>query len=262
MYDWISKNRWVYLAAVPIIFAICIALFYAFGVRNAHAHKDLATAGSYGDSFGFANALFSSLALAGVVIALFVQTLEFGLAAKERGEGLESQKAISHTQRQATQVQAIGLRMEVESGKGFRPADMHTDSIAYERLIREANYKFELDTIISELFQKEPPNRDVFTRRLKLAGLLVEAAWALVEFPKNEPHKIINRLQDAVSQPSLHSLLIDKFLLLNFEQVIIADQTPNRMDDVFGGYKNQAYCKLTREAILVLGFSVLSDAPT
>lgn len=56
---------------------------------------NISEAGTFGDSFGAINALFSGLAFAGVVIALVIQTKELQLARLERREALESQKEIA-----------------------------------------------------------------------------------------------------------------------------------------------------------------------
>lgn len=248
-----------------IAFTVFMVWLMSFAIAMIFLRNDgqATKAGVFGDSFGAVNALFSGLAFAGVVIALIIQTDELREARLDRRDSLDSQKTMSKAQRQGTQVQAMGLRMDIEKGKGFRPADIHIDSIEYERLIREANYKFELDTIVSELFQWEPPNRDVFARRINLVRLLVKTAWELHVFKEDASEEaVIKKLHDAISEPSLHSLLNDKFLLLNFKQLHIDAPAPTGTGDYTGEFENQAYCKLTREAIVVLGFSVLSDTPS
>ena len=68
-----------------IIFTISI--LFVFGWFS----RDLEVTALLGDSFGAINALFSSLAFAGVVVALILQASEFRLAWQERKEALVAQ---------------------------------------------------------------------------------------------------------------------------------------------------------------------------
>lgn len=91
--------RWVIYVVVAIaVFFATFMVFRLVGVQNATQFDSLDIAALHGDSYGYANALFSSLAFAGVVLALIVQTAEYGLAAKERQENLKVQETISRQQ--------------------------------------------------------------------------------------------------------------------------------------------------------------------
>lgn len=214
-----------------------------------------AASASFGDSFGAVNALFSGLAMSGVVVALVIQSKDFSLAQTQRLEGLKNQRAISENQNQATKVQAIGLRMEIDSRDSFDPDRIHPNSLEYERLLREANYKFELDTIVSDLFQNERPSVKVFKDRMDLARMLVEAAWEIVSKPDIELQTaVVTQLRGVIDSPDMKPLLTDEFLLLNFEQMLIAELTQRYVHDFTEEESNRAYGKLTGEAIRVLGF--------
>jgi len=54
---------------------------------------DWAAAGQFGDAFGAINALFTGLALAGVIIAMLMQREELKLLRKEFGRSIEAQEA-------------------------------------------------------------------------------------------------------------------------------------------------------------------------
>lgn len=65
------------------IFGIVVACFLFFGFLPFLLSTDKSMAGIFGDSFGFANALFSGLAFAGVIITLFRQGTELKLQQEE-----------------------------------------------------------------------------------------------------------------------------------------------------------------------------------
>ncbi len=54
---------------------------------------DWTAAGQFGDAFGAINALFSGLALAGVIVAMLMQREELKLIRKELGQSSEAQEA-------------------------------------------------------------------------------------------------------------------------------------------------------------------------
>ena len=58
------------------LLGVVVFYFVAIGFLPYLLHKDPANAGTFGDSFGFINSLFSALAFAGVVYAIYLQTNE------------------------------------------------------------------------------------------------------------------------------------------------------------------------------------------
>ncbi len=63
---------------------VCICLGY--GVYIMRIIPEMPTRGTFGDMFGFINALFSGLALAGVIFAIFLQRKDLKLQADELAE--------------------------------------------------------------------------------------------------------------------------------------------------------------------------------
>ncbi|OHB68999.1 MAG: hypothetical protein A2V70_08480 [Planctomycetes bacterium RBG_13_63_9] len=61
-----------------------------------------ATAGEFGDSFGFANSFFSSLALGFVIVALILQTFELGLQRQEMKESRQVWERTSKAEEEAS----------------------------------------------------------------------------------------------------------------------------------------------------------------
>lgn len=91
------------------------------GAQHQEQFNDVEAAAQYGDSFGFANSLFSGLAFAGVVAALIIQSMEYTLATGERTGQLGIQRDISDqqgrqlsTQEQIAKTQAS---IQIESNK-------------------------------------------------------------------------------------------------------------------------------------------------
>jgi len=172
--DWVQKNRWwFYPILIVIVFSTTIFLFFFFGVWHVGKFPTIDVAGMYGDSFGFANALFSSLALAGVVLALVIQTLEFNLAARERKEGLTEQRKIAQAQRDSAIIQAISTHVDLEGSALFHVFEINLGSPEFNRLFRTYDYLLELETRIATLLEKEPVSIDDSVCRRKLAIRLI-----------------------------------------------------------------------------------------
>ena len=84
---------------------LIIALWVGAWIALPMIYKRPDSAGTFGDMFGSINALFSGLALVGVILAIVLQSKELDLQRKEiRGqrEQLEKQASTSHQQRLET----------------------------------------------------------------------------------------------------------------------------------------------------------------
>ena len=104
----------VYIALPIFALVLVVWLFYKFGVlhfesmvENPSQSKEGEAAALYGDSFGYVNALFSGLALGGVVVALIIQAMEYTLAAGERREQMDAQTDMLGQQRVSSSIAAI-----------------------------------------------------------------------------------------------------------------------------------------------------------
>ncbi len=104
------EPRWYEQPNALLMFAVLIVailIFYFIWITSSY--PELSKRGQFGDTFGAANALFSGLAFAGVIVALFMQRRELELQRKElelqRGEVKltrdELQRAAAAQQEQA-----------------------------------------------------------------------------------------------------------------------------------------------------------------
>jgi len=92
---------WRVLLLLAVIVAVWITAWW--GIPQLYPKRD--EAGQFGDMFGAVNALFSGMALAGVVVAIWLQSRELALQRKElrsQKEQLQRQGDTSHLQRLET----------------------------------------------------------------------------------------------------------------------------------------------------------------
>ncbi len=78
-----------------LVVGVVVGLFLVFGFGNHWRFSSSVDAGTFGDSFGMVNALFSGLAFAGVVLALLIQSAEYRQAEIERGLQLKAHSEIA-----------------------------------------------------------------------------------------------------------------------------------------------------------------------
>ncbi|MBL8854814.1 MAG: hypothetical protein JNK57_12680 [Planctomycetaceae bacterium] len=127
--------------------------------------------GQIGDAHGFLNALFSGLALAGVVVALMMQTEELRIARLERQESLQTQKEIAEIQQGATLAAQVDVWKRLADNTRLR-GDMSPDRIelaAYEYHCRkriEANLGLDAFDKAGEQFDPETVVKGVFSNML------------------------------------------------------------------------------------------------
>lgn len=196
MYDWIEKNRWFYLVFAVIVFVFCMGVFCWQGIHNAKNHGTIDVAGMYGDSFGYVNALFSSLALVGIVLALFVQTMEFGLAARERSE-------VKRLQSSTTLVQTFTQHTQILNLAAFHAEVVLFEPLEQRKIVTLFRQRIALESLINALIQEESAKCELpidsihdrrtldWKKREHQSGTLLEIANRLVTefyigFPDNE----------------------------------------------------------------------------
>lgn len=80
-----GETSWLRVAIV-VLMAVLL-LFWLVGWYPLRSQASVEQAGQYGDSFGYVNALFSSLALAAVIMAIFMQREDL----REQGKDTEAQ---------------------------------------------------------------------------------------------------------------------------------------------------------------------------
>lgn len=119
-----------------------------------------------GDAHGFLNALFSGLALAGVIVALMMQTEELRIARLERQESLQTQREIAELQQGSTLAAQIDVWKRLADNTRLR-GDMSPDRIelaAYEYQCRkriEASLGLDAFNRTGEQFDPEKVAEDV-----------------------------------------------------------------------------------------------------
>lgn len=95
----INLKTWMLLMALGAIIALIIIYLIAvkgFGVPDGP--------GTFGDTFGAANALFSGLALAGVIIAILMQKQELELQRQELAQTREELKRSAEAQERSAAI--------------------------------------------------------------------------------------------------------------------------------------------------------------
>jgi hypothetical protein len=144
------------------IFPVVLAVWLLLGYWPSRAYEPLDQAGVFGDSFGYINSLFSGMALAGVIVAIFLQRQELKL---QREELLETRRELSksaeaHQQSQqalflAAYLNAFGALREshadlIDSEKNlvFQPSKaIHEDMLLYLHAILD-----QLEPYVRRLF--------------------------------------------------------------------------------------------------------------
>ncbi len=141
----ISKMIWL----VPVVILV---LWLATWLLGVYLVDDWAKRGQFGDLFGSINALFSGLALAGVVTAIFLQKQELALQraelkmtrdelrrtadAQEKSEDAVARQA--HALQQAAQLQGLTSLLGVYSGSSSQHKNCWVE---IEKILGEAGVK-------------------------------------------------------------------------------------------------------------------------
>ena len=163
-------KRWFVAAAAPIVTLWILAVVIGLLISD-----NLAEAGQFGDMFGSINALFSGLALAGVVIAVLLQSRELALQREElamtRGEvklqraQLERQATTSHMQRmETTFFQVLRRHAEIVGAMRFPTNNAIVGSACFRPFASE----------LVRAFEKSPSDADFDARRAQAFKVLWE----------------------------------------------------------------------------------------
>lgn len=104
--DELPKFRnWIIAALIAAVAIWCVVGFIPWGTWSKQ------DAGQFGDSFGFVNSLFSGLALAGVIVAIALQTVELRYQRRE----LQESQAVWQETADAQRASHDALIQQVES---------------------------------------------------------------------------------------------------------------------------------------------------
>jgi hypothetical protein len=76
------RTMWLSLVILGVVVGV-VGLWYWLGIKNFKSFEKPEEASHFGESFGYVNTLFSALALAGVILALYLQMAELRLQRKE-----------------------------------------------------------------------------------------------------------------------------------------------------------------------------------
>ncbi len=117
---------WVLLAFWVAV--ICVTIWLSIGIATWKSFSDATRSGQFGDTFGFVNALFSALGLAGVLITILMQQDQLQLQRKElelQREEMKLQRAELKHQREemARSVQAQLLSAFVSANDSLRQSN-------------------------------------------------------------------------------------------------------------------------------------------
>ena len=129
-------------------------------------------AGTYGDMFGAINALFSGLAFAGVIVAIFLQRKELELQREELTATREELAKTARANREQAEIQNLaaqiaGLNSLIESGNSWilsKPGysttnpdlrKMNNNILNYEAEVREKIKRLTQITVLSKMNQTE-----------------------------------------------------------------------------------------------------------
>ena len=105
-----------YLSWSSLIIGVVGVLWWQMGVRQVEGtHRitktmdttELQKVGTYGDSFGYVNSLFSGLAFGGVIFAIVLQTMELSLQRKELEDTREELKKSGIPQKQLVSLNTL-----------------------------------------------------------------------------------------------------------------------------------------------------------
>jgi hypothetical protein len=107
------KRRWTVFAIVAAAVSLMCGAFLSFLLTRNATHA--AAWSGFGDAFGVLNTLFSGLAFAGVVVALYLQMEELALQRQEMKDSREELAKTAAAQREQVSLiaQQLGLAAKV-----------------------------------------------------------------------------------------------------------------------------------------------------
>ena len=115
------------------LFYTALGVWVAYAVLSLVYFQDLGKAGQFGDMFGGVNALFSGLALIGVVVAIFYQRSELKLQRKElelTRQEMECQREELRGQKEVMSKQYESMAIQKFENSFYQMLKAHNDLIA------------------------------------------------------------------------------------------------------------------------------------
>ncbi|CVE52083.1 hypothetical protein [Serratia marcescens] len=157
-FNWIKKN---YIFIIP--FTIISLIYFGFMIYIIHKVSEtdsLSSLGSFGDSFGILNALFSGLGFSGLLITLFYQ-----------------QRQINSQENESKKQDAISSQLQYEE-------TLHKLISLFHSTMKEVKINYEG----GELFGRDALQKSlsIFTGKVKSSGLNVIPARLSKKYRKNE----------------------------------------------------------------------------
>lgn len=151
---------WILIAIAVVAFLFGLVWHFTFNVSGFDFPKN---SNEFGDSFGMANAIFSALAFAFLIVTAIMQKNELALQRKELGETKIELKRSADAQKETvramgTQVSILAKQALLSSYQSMYGINMNIvnsndkSPLNKEDLLREANsYKFDMQELISEI---------------------------------------------------------------------------------------------------------------
>jgi hypothetical protein len=112
----IPKSRSVYPLLGRIVLIVLI-IWVVYALTLLHSGYNLAECGQFGDMFGAVNALFSGLALAGVIVAILLQKEELALQRKELKDTREEMQRSTKAQNESQKALNKQVDLQILSAK-------------------------------------------------------------------------------------------------------------------------------------------------
>ncbi|WP_442481979.1 hypothetical protein [Aeoliella sp. SH292] len=232
-----------------LIFIAIVLLWLFFGVLLHAFFPTYTAAGTYGDSFGMVNSLFSGLALFAVIMTLWIQSDELRHAIKEFSAVVDAQEQTAQQQYVAALVSAVqGVHQLEESRNNKNLGRYRKDPRQLYALINEFKCRRTLMMVVDgmllrpesrntqELFGEKwlettRTKMDIAARMAEIAILTEKAAIALRSIASKDTGEILVSKFTTEAYPHLDKLFdytdafvedfrdVDHLFVLNCEQL-------------------------------------------
>lgn len=212
-----AEPFWRYVIIVgTIAFVLVVGLFYWLGIYHVggffnpsqETENGYSEIGQYGDSFGYVNALFSGLAFAGVIVALFMQTRELAYQRREITNARKAQQRSAYAQKKAAKAQEESVRLMNEELE-------HARDVSRTKVLIDFILKLEEERELRSLVMKIPDSSlqtpDTWAENQRDAANVVAGtfniAGLLVRF---------NKVDRSIALPEWKRIVPECFDRLNF----------------------------------------------
>jgi len=152
-------QEFIRIAKLPIIVVVSVLVVFGaipFVLDSLLADGKLSNAASFGDSFGFVNAVFSGLALAGVVAAIVLQSQQLKMQRHELGLQIEELKLQREELRLTREEMKLSVKAQQESGEALSEQVKFLFLTAYLNGLKiSADYHNEMTTVGHEALSKQ-----------------------------------------------------------------------------------------------------------